>query len=133
MTEDEREELVSLIQAEQSLQSALAIVRKRRATLEPSTEHVRPYRIAIRPDERDADPMSSDTLCDDIVVNNVSMFRAEQMNTKNWWVGCYLNDDTHDRICWSVTARSNPLRLEWVTTEFPQDETVYEHDAERAQ
>lgn len=94
---------------------------------------LRPYggldaRIALRPDERGADPMLVETLCDDIVVRTVPLFRAEQMTDTNWWVACYLDDITHDRICWSVTAKSKPMRIEWVTTEFPRSPVVYEHD-----
>ena len=82
------------------------------------------YDIALRPQESGADTSSEHTLMDDIVVSDVEMFRAEDMTGKNWWVCCYLCGD--ERICWSVTARSNPLRIEWVTTEWPHGDFVYE-------
>ena len=31
------------------------------------------------------------TPLDDVVVNDVSMFRAEQMDDNDWWFCCYLN------------------------------------------
>lgn len=83
---------------------------------------------ALRPDVDGADPMHIDTLCDDIVVKNVAMFRAEQMDRDEWWVCCYLNDAGTERICWCVKAEGRPKRIEWRTTEFPVDEVIYEHE-----
>lgn len=107
------------------LTEALAEVRAQMARRYPTS---REYRIALRPDDRGDDPLSYDTVLDDIVVNNVPMFRAEQMDRNRWWVACYLDSDTSDRICWSVRAASKPLRIEWTTTEFPSAAT-YEHEA----
>lgn len=90
------------------------------------------YRIAIRPDDRDADPMDHHTLLDDIVVMRPALFRAEQMDASTWWVACYLDDDTDDRICWTVTAHARPKRLEWTTSEYP-DAAVYEHELKAVQ
>lgn len=88
------------------------------------------YRIAIRPDDADADPMHPDTLMDDIVVNNVAMFRAEQMDVGSWWVCCYLDNETHDRIAWNVEARCRPRRIDWTTIEYPEGPVIYEHEVE---
>ncbi|MEJ7763859.1 MAG: hypothetical protein WKF86_00020 [Acidimicrobiales bacterium] len=44
------------------------------------------YRIALRPLSDAADP----DLMDDVVIRDVSMFRAEQMDSNSWWVACYL-------------------------------------------
>jgi len=43
------------------------------------------YRIALRRHD-DADP----DLMDDVVINDVSMVRAEQMDHNSWWVCCYM-------------------------------------------
>ena len=85
------------------------------------------YDIALRP-HGGGDPFHRDALMDDIVVNDVVMFRAEQMDVHSWWVACYLNNDTHDRICWHVEASARPKRINWTTTEFPEEPIVYEHD-----
>ena len=104
----------------------LIAIRKRQAELSPFPH--RDYRIAIRPDDWNDDPMEYRTRMDDIVVRNVSMFRAEQMDTHTWWVACYLNDDSGDRICWNVTAGARPRRIDWTTCEYPQEPVVYEHE-----
>ena len=104
----------------------LVAVRKRMHALDPGNDDGAAYRIALRPDEAGADPMSHDTLLDDIVVNNVAMFRAEAMDDGIWWVCCYLDNDTHDRIAWDVRAGCRPRRIEWTTTEYP-DIATYEH------
>jgi hypothetical protein len=74
------------------------------------------YDIALRP-HVDGDPRM-----DDIVVQNVSCFRAEDMTGKAWWVACYLPDG-QEVVFW-VTARKKPLRIEWVVTERPN--VIYE-------
>lgn len=89
------------------------------------------YRIAIRPDVRGDDPMNYATLLDDIVVNHVPMFRAEQMSPESWWVCCYLNDKG-DRIAWHVEAKGRPRRIEWTTVEFPDGRVKYEHEVDAA-
>ncbi len=125
MNDAERAEYDALLKASTQLSTALGLVRERMSALLPMTSP-HEYRIALRPDEHGADPLSIETLLDDIVVNNVPMFRAEQMSLKNWWVACYLDGNADQQITWSVTARSKPLRLEWVTTDFP--DVVYEHE-----
>lgn len=83
------------------------------------------YDIALRPDVKGANPFSPDTLCDDIVVNNVEMFRAEQMDSEVWWVCCYLKGG--ERLTFDVRAKNRPNRIEWTTVELPQGEFTYEH------
>lgn len=84
------------------------------------------YRIALRPDEKGADPLDPRTLMDDIVVKNVSMFHAEQMSADMWWVCCYL-DGSDERITWNVTI--GDAGLEWRVGELPDDDDlVYEHE-----
>ena len=116
----ERDRLRDLAAA---LEAELAALRG----VEGDGEH---YRIALRPDIKTDDPLSPKTLLDDIVVNDVPMFRAEQMDRNVWWVCCYLDNDTHDRIAWDVRAKSNPLRIEWTGYEYP-DAATYEHERER--
>jgi hypothetical protein len=114
----------------ESLAEVRAQIRAIDAELRPPVADA--YRIALRPDVDGEDPYSPDTLMDDIVVRDVKMFRAEQMDTHEWWVCCYLDDESSDRICWWVTAKARPRRIEWVTTEFPNAGHVYEHELERA-
>lgn len=126
--ENVNDEYMRLVSLNSQLTDELREVRARMAKFNPGTRGS--YRIAIRPDVHGGDPMSADTLLDDIVVNDVPMFRAEQMDTTVWWVCCYLDNDTHDRITWDVRARSKPLRLEWTAIEYPEVAT-YEHDLRR--
>lgn len=95
----------------------------RRAPRAPADD----YRIALRPDDRNADPMDPRTMLDDIVVMRPAMFRAEQMDPSTWWVACYLDENTDDRICWTVTAHARPKHLSWTGYEYP-DTVIYEHD-----
>jgi len=98
---------------EDALAAHDALVAERRGT-------ARGYDIALRP-HVDGYPRM-----DDIVVNNVSCFRAEDMTGKAWWVACYLPDG--EEIVFWVTAKKKPLRLEWVVTERPTN-VVYEEDS----
>src|SRR5688572_26158154 len=86
------------------------------------------YRIALRPNDPEADPKNTETDLDDIVVRDVVTFRAEQLDDNLWWVACYLNGATHDRICWNVRYNHDTGQLEWYTTEFPDEPVVYEHE-----
>lgn len=110
--------------------NSLAEVDRQIAALRPP-QPPRPaddYRIALRPDDRTADPLGNGVLMDDIVVRDVEMFRAEQMDDDTWWVCCYLaGEDTTNRLAWSVRARCRPKRLDWITTEFPEG-VAYEHE-----
>ena len=124
---DRNDEYMRLVRLNGQLMQALQEVRAQMLALSPLPEQPA-YRIALRPDDRDADPRAFGVLMDDIVVNDVKCFRAEQMDVHSWWVACYLDNETMDRICWAVTARSRPNRIEWVTTEFPQAAT-YEHES----
>lgn len=90
------------------------------------------YRIALRPDDHGADPFDHRTRLDDIVVRDVAMFRAEQMDVASWWVCCYLDNTTQDRICWSVNASARPRRIDWTGYEYPSGPVVYEHDLTEA-
>lgn len=123
MNKRDQDEYAFLAQMNGNLMDAMNKVRRRMAELSPWGDG-KEYRIALRPDERGND--DPDALMDDIFVRDVTMFRAEQMDANAWWVACYLDNDTQDRICWSVRAKSKPLRIEWVTTEFPESETSYE-------
>lgn len=125
LTAEEQEEHDGLIRANQALTQALVSIRTRIAVFNEKILGEQPeYRIALRPDDRDANPLSDGVQMDDIVVNNVPCFRAEDMGDY-WWVACYLDDDTHDRICWSVRAVRKGV-IEWIVTEFPQEQN-YEH------
>ncbi|MEM9513688.1 MAG: hypothetical protein AAGA42_02435 [Actinomycetota bacterium] len=91
------------------------------------------YRIALRPDDRSADPLDCRTRLDDIVVKDVVLFRAEQLDASTWWVCCYLGPDGDDRITWTVRAAARPKRLDWTGYEYPEGDVVYEHQVvERA-
>jgi hypothetical protein len=70
-----------------------------------------PYRIALR-------PASNGTL-DDVVVNDVSMFRAEMMDKDALWMCCYLSE--HERVNFWVRARGGTLTF--TVTESPGDVT----------
>ena len=81
------------------------------------------YDIALRPDSPPSATGLSN-LMDDIVVNNVEMFRAEQMDTGVWWVCCYLRGGA--RLTFNVQAKCRPRRLEWRVTEYPDGDFIYE-------
>lgn len=89
-----------------------------------SASHLEPvdeYRIALRPDDKDHPERM-----DDIVVMDVRMFRAEQMDDGEWWVCCYLDDTTDQRLTFSVRARCRPRRIDWDVTEYPDGDHAYE-------
>lgn len=74
------------------------------------------YRIALRNDAKDR--------LDDVVVKDVSMFRAEMMSTKELWLCCYF-PGTNERVTFWVRAKGG--RLEFDVTEQPiGDEFTYE-------
>lgn len=72
-------------------------------------------RIALRPDK------AGDL--DDVVVRDVSMFRAERMDDDRWWICCYLGDDG-DRIAWDITGDAS---IFMDITELPEQDVTYEH------
>lgn len=94
-----------------------------------------PYRVALRPYRNlttlDGKTHEPDDL-DDIVVSDVSMFRAEMMDHKTLWMCCYLPGlaDEHERITFWVRARKGRLTI--VCTEQPSDsEVAYEPQPEQ--
>lgn len=81
----------------------------------------RDYDIALRPDDRNSDP----TLMDDIVVKNVTMFRAEAMQDQLWWFCCYLDSPVeNDRITFWASVRKGKLQVH--VTELPDGDFRYE-------
>ena len=81
------------------------------------------YRVALRE--------SSANELDDVVVRDVSMFRAERLNDKALWLACYLpgktgGDDGDDgnRITFIVTATRS--RLEFQVHETPEPPVTFE-------
>lgn len=77
------------------------------------------YRLALRPEPNQPD----ETLMDDVVVNDVSMFRAEMMSDKTLWLCCYLVG-TEERVDFWVSVKRGKLRLH--VTEYPDGDFVYE-------
>lgn len=74
----------------------------------------KPWRIALRPDEEGAEVQELTPL-DDIVVKDVSMFRAEDMGP-SWWLCCYLEGEPdHVRISFSLDKKTGEL----CATEMP--------------
>jgi hypothetical protein len=56
-------------------------------------------RCIIRPDDAG--------LVDDVVIENVTMFRLERMDKNAWWMACYFGDD---RIClWAHYSRKDGI------------------------
>lgn len=75
-------------------------------------------RIALRPDREDSE------LLDDVVVQDVSIFRAEMMDDKSLWLACYF-PDTDQRLSFWVRAtkrKGQKMRLEFIATELPLGE-----------
>jgi hypothetical protein len=72
--------------------------------------------MALRP-EVDGAEVTCGTLMDDIVVEDVTTFRAEAMDTDSFWVCCYLKNG--ERITWHVNAHARPKRLTWEIGELP--------------
>lgn len=61
-----------------------------------------------------------DDLLDDVVVRQVSMFRAEMLDSDRLWLCCYLPGTgvEGDRVAFDVTARDGTITFELV--EMPQ-------------
>lgn len=70
------------------------------------------YRIALR--------LDGDGMLDDVVVGDVSLFRAEMMDEQTLWMCCYLPGTgvEHDRIAFWVSIDRGRLRFE--TQEAPE-------------
>lgn len=79
------------------------------------------YGIALRP-YGDGRNYKGTPLLDDIVVRDVSMFRAEDMGNGRWWVCCYLKDG--ESIVFWLTGKKKSI--DWVVTEFPRGDFTYE-------
>lgn len=66
--------------------------------------------MVLRRDQNDA--------LDDVVVRDVSMFRAEVLSPGHLWLCCYLrgSDGEEQRVTFEVHARGKRLELEAVET-----------------
>ena len=86
-------------------------------------------RIALRPDGDDATDVGADL--DDVVVNDVSVFRAELMDDDWLWMCCYLaGEGWENRIAFAVRAvkvkgKKRP-RIQFTATEYPSGVTYEE-------
>lgn len=80
------------------------------------------YRLALRSVEEwnDRDRM------DDVVVNDVSMFRMEQMSANDWWICCYLDDAGNERVTWHARYDKKLRELVIHVTEYPDGDHIYE-------
>jgi hypothetical protein len=77
------------------------------------------YRIALRTDDDDR--------LDDVVVNDVSCFRAEIMDDKQLFMCCYF-PDSDERVAFWVRVERGKLRY-YVTEQPPEtDQFPYEAD-----
>lgn len=96
---------------------------RRREARRPVAVAAWPYRVALRPDDSDA--------LDDVVVCDVSMFRAELMSDRDMWLCCYLpgTGTEHDRVAFAVRAVGKHARLEFSVTEHPFGDVSYEPQA----
>lgn len=83
------------------------------------------YRLALRPMGDDVDGRDPDEM-DDVVVNDVSCFRAEIMDDRNLWMCCYLDGTgvEQDRVTFNVRAHRS--RLIFTLTETPTGRVTYE-------
>jgi len=82
------------------------------------------YRIALRPYGDGSD----DRLMDDVVVNYVSMFRAEQMDANLWWVCCYLAG-SEESITFHFNWNRKTKNLEMHASDIPHGPGItYEDD-----
>lgn len=76
-----------------------------------------PYRIALRDDDRGA--------LDDVVVCDVSMFRAEMMDNKTLWMCCYF-PDSEQRVTFWVRSRRGHLDFDVTEQPFESEHFTYE-------
>lgn len=62
-------------------------------------------------DERMALRTTDDGSLDDVVVRQVSMFRAEMLDSDRLWLCCYLpgTGADHDRVAFDVSVRDGAL------------------------
>lgn len=69
--------------------------------------------MALRPRHDDPD------LMDDIVVKDVTMFRAEAMDDDVWWMACHFANG--EQVTFHVTAQARPKRIEFSVTDTPAE------------
>lgn len=70
-------------------------------------------RMALRPDSEIPEEM------DDIVVENVTMFRAEAMSEFGWWFACYFANG--ERVSFWIERQTRPARIAVHVTEHPAE------------
>lgn len=68
-------------------------------------------RIALRPDSERPDEL------DDIVVHDVTMFRAEAMDNDVWWMACYFANG--EQVTFHIGIAGKPKRIRIVATDTP--------------
>ncbi|MCV2393900.1 hypothetical protein OEB99_06235 [Actinotalea sp. M2MS4P-6] len=71
--------------------------------------------------EKRIDLRGPDDRLDDVVVRDVSMFRAEMLDARTLWLACYLKDADGEsgRVVFEVTSHGGALTLR--VTEGPDD------------
>jgi hypothetical protein len=77
------------------------------------------YRIALRDDDNGD--------LDDVVINDVSMFRAERMDGKSLWMACYFPDSDEHVTFW-VRAKKGKLLFSVTEQPPPAERFIYEDD-----
>ena len=55
---------------------------------------------------------------DEIILENIKLFHAEQMNEKSLWIGCYTEDNRIFHL--NISADGDKLKYYW------SDETDYD-------
>lgn len=84
------------------------------------------YRIAVRPHSQRPDQ------ADDVVVNDVGMFRLEQMDRRTWWACCYLRgEDDGNRIAFDIRYVNKEREVVVTVTEWPDGVAYEENDRAR--
>lgn len=83
--------------------------------------------IALRPDHEFPDEL------DDIVVENVKVFRAEAMDHNIWWMACYFANG--EELVFHVTRAAKPSRIVVTASSIPEhidwDELYRKHREDR--
>lgn len=77
-------------------------------------------------DERMALRTTDDGSLDDVVVRDVSMFRAELIDADRLWLCCYLpgTGAEHDRVAFNVSVRDG--NLSFAVVEMPTGSVMLE-------
>ena len=84
---------------------------------EPAAPEVTPTtldRCIIRPDDNGA--------VDDVVIDNVTLFRMERMDKNLWWLACHFGEN-HDRICF-MARHTKKDGLVMTVTETPETRRI---------